>query len=291
MDFFLQILVSGIATGSIYGLVAVGYSVTYRTMSVLNFGLGMWVMMGAMLGFMFHVTFGLNIFLTILLVLLMMLILGALMERVTVRPFLLAGSSVWIMSTLAVGMLMLNVAQLIWGRDPLRFPSSLGEKTIHILGTGIYPQELLIIAAAVVIMVLLELFYKKTLTGKALRATAYSFDAAALMGINTEHIAMLSYAVSGCLAAISGILIAPVTTAEATMGTVLGIKAFGIAIIGGLESAKGIFICGVLYGIMEGMVSGYLYTGIRDIIGFSLVILLLYLKPEGLFGIKSVEKI
>jgi branched-chain amino acid transport system permease protein len=111
------------------------------------------------------------------------------------------------------------------------------------------------------------------------------------MGINTEHIAMLSYAVSGCLAAISGILIAPVTTAEATMGTVLGIKAFGIAIIGGLESAKGIFICGVLYGIMEGMVSGYLYTGIRDIIGFSLVILLLYLKPEGLFGIKSVEKI
>ena len=291
MNFFLQILISGIATGSIYGLVAVGYSVTYTTMQVLNFGLGMWVMLGAMLGFTAYVLWGLNIFVTLALVIAVTFVLAAAMERVTVRPFLLAGSSVWIMSTLAVGMLMLNGAQLIWGRDPLRMPSSLGEKTLHFFGLGIYPQELLIIAAAFVIMVLLEVFYRRTLTGKALRATAFSFDTAALMGINPEHVAILSYAISGCLAAVSGVLIAPVTTAEATMGLVLGIKAFGIAIIGGLESAKGIFLCGILYGILEGMISGYLYTGIRDIIGFSLVILLLYLKPEGLFGIKAVEKI
>lgn len=291
MNFFLQILVSGLATGSIYGLVAVGYSVTYTTMSVLNFGLGMWVMMGAMLGFTFYVMWGINIILSLCMVIAVVFLGALLMERVSVRPFVLAGSSVWIMSTLAVGMLMLNAAQLIWGRDPLNFPSSLGEETISIFGIGIYPQELLIIVAGFVIMGLLEFFYHKTLTGRALRATAFSFDTAALMGINTEHIALLSYAMSGCLAAVSGVLIAPVTTAEASMGTVLGIKAFGIAIMGGLESARGIFLCGILYGIFEGLLSGYLYTGIRDIIGFSLVILLLFLKPEGLFGIKSVEKI
>lgn len=291
MSFFLQILVSGVATGSIYGLVAVGYSVTYTTMSVLNFGLGMWVMLGAMLGLTLYVTWGLNILFVLAIVIMAVYGLAAVMERVTVRPFVVAGSSVWIMSTLAVGMLMLNAAQLIWGRDPLRFPSVVGEQPIRVLGLGIYPQEVLIIVAAIVIMLLLDVFYKRTLTGKALRATAFSFDAAALMGINTDHIARLSYGLSGCLAAVSGILIAPVTTAEATMGTVLGIKAFGIAVIGGLESPKGIFLCGVLYGVLEGMLSGYLFTGIRDIIGFSLVICLLYLKPEGLFGIKSVEKL
>jgi len=289
--FFLQILVSGLATGSIYGLVAVGYSVTYTTMSVLNFGLGMWVMLGAMLGLTAYTFWGLNIVFTVAVVVAVVYALAALMERVTVHPFVMAGSSVWIMSTLAVGMLMLNGAQLIWGRDPLRFPSVVGESSIRMFGLGIYPQELLIIVAAVLIMLLLDVFYQRTLRGKALRATAFSFDTAALMGINTDHIARLSFGLSGCLAAVAGILIAPVTTAEATMGTVLGIKAFGIAVIGGLESPKGIFLCGILYGILEGLLSGYLFTGIRDIVGFSLVICLLYFKPEGLFGIKSVEKL
>jgi branched-chain amino acid transport system permease protein len=260
-------------------------------MNILNFGLGMWVMMGAMLGLTFHVWCGLNIFLTMILVIIVMFLFAILMERITVHPFVLAGSFVWIMSTLAVGMLMLNGAQLIWGRDPLPFPSSVGEKAIRFFGLGIYPQELLVIGAAFFMMVLLEVFYKKTLTGKALRATAFNLDIAALMGINTTYIALFSYALAGCIAAIAGVLIAPVTLAEATMGTVLGIKAFGIAIIGGLESAKGIFICGVLYGVLEGILSGYLWTGIRDIIAFSLVILILFLRPQGLFGIKTIEKV
>ena len=291
MSFFLQILISGISTGSIYGLVGVGYSVTYTTMNILNFGLGMWVMMGAMLGYTFYVLWGINFFLAFFLSICLVFLFAILMERVSVNPFVLAGSYVWVMSTLAVGMLMLNTAQLIWGRDPLKFPSIVGEKAIRVLGLGIYPQELLIIVAAFVIMTLLEAFYRKTLTGKALRATAFSFDIAALMGINTTYIAILSYAISGCIAAVAGILIAPVTLAEANMGTVLGIKAFGIAIIGGLESAKGIFICSILYGILEGVLSGYLYTGIRDIIAFSLVILVLFLKPEGLFGKRTFEKV
>lgn len=291
MNFFLQILISGIATGCIYGLVGVGYSITYNTTNVLNFGLGMWVMAGAMLGFTAHVLWGLNIFLTLAFVIGAIFLLAVVAERISVRPFVMAGSSVWIMSTLAVGMLMLNGAQLIWGRDPLMFPSSLGDQSIHIGEIGIYPQELLIIGGALVLMVLLELFYRKTITGKALRATAFSMDVASLLGINPMRMAVFSYALAGCMAAFAGVLIAPVTLAEATMGTVLGIKAFGIAIVGGLDSAKGIFITGILFGILEGLLSGYLYTGIRDIISFSLVILVLYARPQGIFGKNIMEKV
>jgi branched-chain amino acid transport system permease protein len=291
MSFFLQILISGIGTGCIYGLVGVGYSITYNTMNVLNFGLGMWVMAGAMLGFTAHVLWGLNIFLTFAFVIAAVFLMAVLAERVSVRPFVMAGSSVWIMSTLAVGMLMLNGAQLIWGHNPLMFPSSLGDESIHFGGIGMYPQELLIIVGAIVLMVLLELFYKKTLTGKALRATAFSMDVASLMGINPIRMAVFSYALAGCLAAFVGVLIAPVTLAEANMGTVLGIKAFGIAIVGGLDSAKGIFITGILFGVLEGLLSGYLYTGIRDIIAFSLVIVVLFVRPQGIFGKNVMEKV
>ena len=291
MNFFIQILISGLATGCIYGLVGVGYSITYNTINVLNFGLGMWVMAGAMLGFTAHVLWGLNIFLTYAFVIVVVFLMAVLAERVSVRPFVMAGSSAWIMSTLAVGLLMLNAAQLIWGRDPLMFPSSLGDESIHFGEIGIYPQELLIIVGAIVLMVLMELFYKKTLTGKALRATAYSMDVASLLGINPMRMAVLSYALAGCLAAFVGVLIAPVTLAEATMGTVLGIKAFGIAIVGGLDSAMGIFITGILFGILEGFLSGYLYTGIRDIISFSLVIVVLFIRPQGIFGMKVIEKV
>lgn len=289
--FFLQITISGIATGCIYGLVGVGYSITYNTMNILNFGLGMWVMAGAMLGFTFYALWGMNIFLALALVIAVVFVMAIMAERISVRPFVLAGSSVWIMSTLAVGILMLNAAQLIWGRDPLPFPSSLGEMPIRFHGLAISPQEILIIAGAIFLMVALDLFYKRTLTGKALRATAFSLDIAALMGVNTTRMSMFSYALAGCLAATSGVLIAPVTLAEATMGTVLGVKAFGIAIVGGLDSAKGIFITGILFGVMEGLLSGYLYTGIRDIIAFSLVILVLFIRPRGLFGKAIVEKV
>ena len=140
-------------------------------------------------------------------------------------------------------------------------------------------------------MLLLELFYRKTLTGKAMRAVAFNMDIASLIGVNSRRMAILSYAGAGCLAAIAGVLIAPITLAEATMGTMLGVKAFGIAIVGGLDSIKGIFLTGILFGVLEGLLSGYFYTGIRDIVSFSLVIVVLFIKPQGILSKRRVEKI
>jgi len=290
MRFLVQIVLSGIATGAIYGLVAVGYSVTYATMRVLNFGLGMWVMSGAMIGYTLHVTFGLNILVTMLGMMTVLGGLGLLAERFTVLPFVRAGSDVWIMSTLAVGLLFINAAELIWGRNPLAIPPFLGKDPIKFAGIGVYPQEILIVIVACAVMVALDVFYQYTLLGKAFRATASSTEVAGLMGINTRRIASLAYALAGCLAGFAGLLVAPVTLAEPQMGTILGLKAFAIAIIGGLEAGRGIFVCGLLYGVLEGLLSGYLYTGIRDIIGFTLMIFVLFVRPNGLFGRRTEER-
>lgn len=290
MEFFLHILMSGIATGAIYSLIAVGYSITFSTMRVLNFALGMWVMMGGMLTLTIHVMLGFNLLISLLAIIAIMALLGVIGERVSVYPFFRAGSDVWIMSTLAVGFLFINVAELIWGRNPEPVPSFFGEGLITFGPFAIFPQQLLVIATALAIFFLLHLFYYKTLLGKAFRATAYSSEVTSLMGINTRLICILSYVITSVFAGIAGFIIVPITFAEAQMGTVLGLKAFAIAIIAGLGAPRGILFCGIVYGALESLASGYFYTGIRDILGFSLMILVLLLRPEGLFGTPSQER-
>jgi branched-chain amino acid transport system permease protein len=290
VTFFLQLVFSGVATGAIYGLVAVGYSITFATMRILNFGLGMWVMLGAMLAYTLYGTLGLPLAVTILVLTVGLAGLGIVAERVSVAPFVRAGSDVWVMSTLALGLLFINASELIWGRHPLSVPPFLGKEPVKFGGVGLYPQEILIVIVACVVMVALDVFYQRTLIGKAFRAVAFSAEVTSLMGINPRRIAVLSYALSGCLAGLAGLLVAPVTLAEPQMGTVLGLKAFAIAIIGGLEAGRGIFVCGLLYGVLETLLAGYLWTGVRDIIGFTLMILVLLVRPNGLFGRAAAER-
>jgi len=290
LEFFLHILIGGIATGAIYGLIAVGYSITFTTMRVLNFALGMWVMVGGMLTLTFYVLLGFNLFITLLAVIVIMAVLGIIGERVSIYPFIKTGSDVWVMSTLAVGFLFINTAELIWGRNPEPVPSFFGSGIIRFGPFAIFPQQLLVIATALVIFVLLHIFYYKTLLGKAFRATAHSSDVANLMGIDTRRICVLSYVMTSVIAGIAGFIIVPITFAESQMGTVLGLKAFAIAIIAGLEAPRGILFCGMAYGALEALASGYFFTGIRDILGFSLMILVLLLRPEGLFGTSTKER-
>jgi branched-chain amino acid transport system permease protein len=290
MYFFLQIAASGVATGAIYGLIAVGYSLTFMTTKVVNFALGMWVMLGGMLTYSLFVLHGLHPLIVLPVVLAALYLLGLVAERFTVLPFLRAGSDVWIMSTLAVGLLMIDFAEIIWGRSPTPVPPVLGKEPIYFGEISILPQQLLIIAAACITFVGLDLFYRRTLLGKAFRAVAHSGEVSALMGINTRRIQAVSYAAAAALAGLAGFLVVPLTLAEPQLGTVLGHKAFAIAIIAGLAAPRGILICGLGYGALEALISGYFYTGIRDILGFSLMILALFLKPEGLFGHRIEER-
>jgi branched-chain amino acid transport system permease protein len=290
MYFFFQIALSGIATGAIYGLIAVGYSVTFMTTKALNFALGMWVMLGGMLTYSLTVQYHLHPLLVLAIVTGGLFALGFVAERVSVFPFLRAGSDVWVMSTLAVGFLMIDIAEIVWGRNPTPVPPFLGKEPIYFGAVSILPQQLLIIAVACATFFVLDFFYRRTLTGKAFRAVAHSGDVSSLMGINTRRVEASSYALACALAGIAGFLVVPLTLAEPQLGTVLGLKAFAIAIIAGLAAPRGILICGLLYGAFEGLVSGYLYTGIRDILGFSIMIVALFLRPEGLFGKRQEER-
>jgi len=290
MYFFLQITLSGIATGAIYGLIAVGYSLTFMTTKVLNFALGMWVMLGGMLTFSLSVQYGVPPLAVLPIVIVALFALGLVAERFSVLPFLRVGSDVWVMSTLAVGLLMIDFAEIIWGRSPTPVPSFLGNAPVRIGSLSILPQQLFIIAVACAVFLGLDLFYRRTLTGKAYRAVAHSGEVSGLMGINTRRVQATSYAAAAALAGMAGFMVVPLTLAEPQMGTVLGLKAFAIAIIAGLGAPRGILVCGLGYGALEALISGYLYTGVRDILGFSLMIVVLLVKPEGLFGRRIEER-
>lgn len=290
MYFFSQVALSGIATGAIYGLIAVGYSLTFMTTKALNFALGMWVMLGGMLTYSLNVQYGMHPLIVLPIVAVSLFLLGLVAERFSVYPFLRAGSDVWVLSTLAVGFLLIDLAEIIWGRNPTPVPPFLGKDPIYIGAVSILPQQLLIIGVAIMTFFALDYFYRHTLRGKAFRAVAFSGDVSSLMGINTRRVEAFSYAAAAALAGIAGFLVVPLTLAEPQLGTVLGLKAFAIAIIAGLAAPRGILICGLVYGAFEGLVSGYLYTGIRDILGFSIMILALYLRPEGIFGRAQEER-
>ncbi|GGX36565.1 branched-chain amino acid ABC transporter permease [Pigmentiphaga litoralis] len=291
MEIFIQLIYSGVALGMIYAVIAFGYQVTFATSGTLNFGQGEALMLGALVGLTL-VGLGVNYWLMIPLVCLFGLAQGALVERVGVRPAIKTRSEFgWIMATIALGIIFKNVAENVWGRDDLRFPSPLPEAPIKVLGANVLPMELLVVVGALALMLAVEIFNRKSIYGKAVVATSDDRAAAGLMGIDTSRVITFSYALSSMTAAFAGVLIAPLTLTGATMGAVLGLKAFAVAIIGGLSSGMGVIVGGLVLGIAETTTGFYLSTGYKDVPGLVLLLLVLALKPAGLFGKTAIKKV
>ena len=286
-----QLVFSGLALGSMYALVALGYNITYATSQTVNFSQGQSVMVGAVVVYALHVGAGWPFVPSVVVTLLALAALGVVVERVAVRPFLSASSIAWLLATIALGIIAENVAMLLFGKDARAFPSRLAVTPWTVLGAGVYPLELLVPVVGVALMVLVELAFRRTPAGRALRAVAFNHDAARLMGIDVSRTISAAYALSSMLAGVAGILLAPLLNVSATMGTTMGLKAFAVAIIGGIESARGIVVAGILYGIFEAIVAGYLGTGVREILGFALVVVVLLLRPWGLFGVPAPRRV
>ena len=296
MDILLQLLLSGIALGMIYAAIAFGYQSTFATSGTLNFGQGDALMLGAMAGLSLSGSIMggpyVNYWLMVPLVLLIGAFQGVVVEFIGVRPAIKTKSEFgWIMSTIALGIIFRNTAENLWGRDDLPFPSPLPTEPLHIFGANVLPMELLVVGGAILMMVLVELFNRRTIYGKAVVATASDRDAAGLMGINTGLVITFSYALSSMSAAFAGVLIAPITLTGASMGAVLGLKAFAVAIIGGLTSGMGVIVGGLLLGIAETTTGFYISTGYKDVPGLVLLLLVLAIKPSGLFGKKAIKKV
>lgn len=287
----VQLLVTGLALGSMYGLVALGYHITWATSRTMNFSQGHAVMVGAVIAWALVVALGWPLPIGLLATLLALAVFGALIERVAVRPFFRASSPAWLLSTIACGIIAENVAQLLFGKDARAFPSALTQRPILVGGAGFYPQELLIPVVGLGLMALVQLFYQRTRYGRQLKAVAWNAEAAGLMGINVPRAVMASYALSALLAGVAGVLLAPLLNVAPTMGTIIGLKAFAVAIIGGLTSAPGIVLAGLGYGLLEAVVAGYVSTGAREIVGFALVILVLVVRPWGLLGAPPARRV
>ena len=291
MQILIQLVFSGIALGMIYAVIAFGYQLTFATSDTLNFGQGEALMLGALVG-LSCVGLGINYWLMIPLVCIFGAAQGALVERIGVRPAIKIKSEFgWIMSTIALGIIFKNVAENVWGRDDLRFPSPLPEAPLHFLGANILPMEILVVVGALLMMLSVEIFNRRSIYGKAVVATFNDRDAAKLMGINTSLVITFSYALSSITAAVAGVLIAPLTLTGATMGSVLGLKAFAVAIIGGLTSGMGIIVGGIILGVAETTTGFYLSTGYKDVPGLVLLLIVLALKPAGLFGKNAIKKV
>lgn len=280
----VQLLVTGLALGSMYGLVALGYHITWATSRTMNFSQGHAVMVGAVVAWAVVVALGGPLAVGLLVTLLALAAFGIVVERVAVRPFFRTASPAWLLSTIACGIIAENVAQLLFGKDARAFPSALTQRPILVGGAGFYPQELLVPVVGLTLMVLVQVFYHRTPYGRQLKAVAWNAEAAGLMVIHIERAVMTAYALSAVLAGVAGVLLAPLLNVAPTMGTIIGLKAFAVAIIGGLGSAPGIVVAGLGYGVLEAFVAGYVSTGAREIVGFALVIAVLVARPWGLLG-------
>jgi branched-chain amino acid transport system permease protein len=291
MQAVVQYILAGLAIGGIYALVALGFHIMWSTARAVNFAHGDTLMLGAVLAIM-GLDAGLPLPIAIALSLLASCIFGVLVERFAVRPFAKTATSIgWMLTTIAVGIMLEALVTMKFGGFSRALPSPGVARAISIFGAGVYPQELLIPAVALVLMFAFGWMQRHTLIGRAMQAVSFDRTAAGLMGINVNAISALSFALAAALGGAAGILVAPVTQASATMGLVLGLKGFAVAIIGGITSAPGVVIAGLGFGVLEKFVEGYISTSAREIIGFSVTILVLLIFPQGLFGKREVFKV
>jgi branched-chain amino acid transport system permease protein len=287
----ISAIVTGLAVGSMYGLIALGFHVTYVVSNTVNFAQGSSVMLGAVLGYTFGIRYGLPIPLAVALSLFCCALFGLLVERALVRPFAERGSNGWLMATVAGGIVLDNVVLFTFGKEPRAFPSFLAQKPIALFGTGVFPLQLIIPVVGIGITIALQLAFNRTRLGKALLAVVQNKDAARLMGINVRAAIAFSFALSTALAGLAGMLIAPLFSVHSEMGTLFGIKAFAVAILGGISSASGVMLAGLLYGLIEALVTALAGSTYTQIVAFAVVILALAIMPNGLLGRAAAKKV
>lgn len=302
----LQALISGLAVGGAYALVALGFGITFTTTRTLNFSHGDFVSVGAFVGVsvllllvgkpITATTFGGESLawwtqiaaafgaLTVL------GLLGWLLYVLGVRPFAGKPGMAWVMSTLGFGIIMQSIGLSIWGPKPVVVPAPVGDEVIRLFDIGVLPQEILMLVVAVSIMVVFDWVMRKTMIGKAMCAVAHSPQVSSLMGINVNLIMIGAFLISSALAGLSGVLLAPIAQASMFMGLAVGLKGFSGAIIGGLNNPRGCVVGGFALGVLESVVNLW-QAQWREIVVFALVILVLAIRPNGLFGTKVVEKV
>ena len=284
-------LVSGLGLGSIYGLIALGFTLTFAVSSTVNFAQGSSVMLGAVLCHVLAIGMHWPMWIAIPAALVACAAWGLIVERIAVRPFVARGTNSWLMATVALGIVLDNVVMVLYGKEPRALPSPLADDPWVIGRVGIFPLQILIPVVGLGLAALVHLGLHRTGLGLKLRAAVDNRDAASLMSIDVTSLIAATYAAAALLAGIGGILIAPLYNVAYDMGTLFGIKAFAVAILGGLTNPWGVVIAGLAYGLVEACATTWLGSGSTQIVTFTTVIAALALAPSGLFGGRSKVRV
>ena len=292
---FLNSLISGLSLGSVYAIIALGYTMVYGISKMLNFAHGDVIMVGAYVSFLLTNHVGMNAWLSVVVAIATCTVLGILIERLAYRPLRGTGSLAVLITAIGVSYFLQNAALLLWGADPRMFNSLFGGfKTFHSANGAltITPESLFTIIANIIIMIVLTLFVNKTKAGKAMRAVSEDNGAAQLMGINVNQSISLTFAIGSGLAAIAGVLMCSAyPVLMPTTGAMPGIKAFTAAVFGGIGSIPGAMIGGLILGVIEIFSRAYISSELADAIVFACLIIVLLVKPTGLLGKKINEKV
>lgn len=290
MDALLQFIFSGMTVGAVYALVALGFTIIYNASDVVNFAQGEFVMLGGMITVFAHQA-GLPLPLAAALAVIATAAIGVALNKLAIEPARGAPVVSLIIITIGASILIRGAAQLVFDKQLHRFPAFSGDDPIRVLGATILPQSLWVIGGALVVFVGLWLFFTRTLTGKAVLATANNRVAAQLVGINTGWVMTLSFGLSAAIGALAGVLVTPITLVSYDVGVGLALKGFAAAMLGGMGNPKGALVGGLTLGLLEALTAGYLSSTYKDAVAFIVILAVLFVMPQGIFGKKSTERV
>lgn len=287
----LQQVVNGIILGSVYALIAVGLSLIFGVCRIIQWAHGEVYMLGAYMGYMLFITLGIPYFISLILTIILTAILGMLIERFIFRPLKKFPSIMTNLGAIGLSFFLLNFAILFISSEPWGFPVPQLERVIAIGPIDLTLQRIIVFVVALVLILGLSLFIKKTVTGRAMLAMAQDPEAASLMGIDVNRTSALSFAIGSGLAGAAGIIIAPIFLLYPQMSQIAVAKGFPIVVLGGLGSVEGAIVGAYILGLVESLMVGFISSTYKDVVGFVILILILYFKPDGLFGQKIMEKV
>lgn len=290
MNYFNSLVVSGLVVGTMYGMVAMGFAIIYKVSRVVNFAQGEVMMLIAFVAYSVALRTDGSLPIVIVSVLASSVLLGALIERLVIRPML--GQPVFsiVMMTIALSVLLRSIIGLVWGTDPMRMPGAIVMPPMELLGANISAAQVALVTVYLMACGGIWAFLRFSVIGIAMRATATDPTVALLMGLSISKLYRVGWIISALLAGLAGLLFANIYHVGLDMGHV-GIQAFPAAILGGLDSILGSALGGLLIGVAENLAGGYIGSGYKEIAGFAIILIVLMLRPHGLFGEKDIERV
>jgi branched-chain amino acid transport system permease protein len=290
----LQYVIAGLTLGSVYAIVALGYSMVYNATKVINFAQGEFVMLGGLVTIFLYSKLHLPLLLCILVTIPIVSFIGILIERLTIAPVNVGGQDrekvvvILIMITIGVSEFLKGGAMLLWGKDPLGLPAFSGEKPVVLLKATFNPQILWVIGITLLMVIIIRFFLTHTILGKAMRGSSDNQILARLMGIDIKLMSMASFALSAASGSMGGILITPMTLMSYDGGLMLGLKGFCAGVIGGFGNVTGAIVGGFVLGLLETLGAGLISSSYKDAIAFLTLLLILRFKPTGILGAKAI---